>query len=227
MATLADWRIDQSRAHAELGEALTFRTDPRSIKKLIKKECFVGNNWLQQKPFFDYFIVGGDWHRDHAWVADDRNFLEMKELLAVRGNFRASESYRKCIEELHNGVPQKGIEGDYFATVADIDEAFAYYLDLIVSMESVGYLPVLTSRKKKKEERHIGICIAPDGEFFHFRTGHHRLAIATLLNLNHVMVQVHCVHSEWAARAVRKYGGAELQAIVQAITNLAKEQKIG
>lgn len=225
MVMLTEYRIDQSVASFELGDDLVFRVDPNSIRKLIKKECLIGNDWLQQKPFFDFFIVGGDWDLDFSLVENDRNFIEMKELIEVRGDFKSSNARRICVEELQAGCPQKGIDGTHFKSIADVDESFSFYLDLIYSMESVGYLPVLTTRKCENEH-HIGVGVARDGELFHFRTGHHRLAIGRLLNLNSVMVHVHCVHSQWAAKAVAEYGGTELEAIKFSIKRLAKEMEV-
>lgn len=226
MVTVSDCRLEQSEAHAALGSALVFATPPHSIKKMIKKECFIGNDWLQQKEFFDYFVVGGNWDQDYSFVSEDRNFVEMKELISVRDGFRSSSAYKQCVEELQIGCPQKGIDGNYFTSIDDVDEAFIYYLDLIRSMETVGYLPILTSRKKT--ESHIGVGISREGELFHFRTGHHRLAIASLLNLNSVIAQVHCVHSQWADAAVLEYGGTEIDAIRSAIKHhLVKEKESG
>jgi hypothetical protein len=226
MVTLSEIRVDQSYAHAQLGTDLVFQVNPATIKKLIKKECRVGSDWLQQKPFFDYFVIGGDWDRDYSWVAEDRNYIEMGELLACRENFRSSDAYSRCVAELLEGHPQKGKDGTPFESVGEIDEAFRHYLALITSMETRGYLPTLDTTKAEGE-RHIGVAIARDGELFHFRTGHHRLAIARQLGLSSALVQVHCVHSEWANKAVRERGGDELQAIRQAIGTLAKEQEIG
>lgn len=222
MLALSNCRIDQAHAHAEMGETLVFRVNPSVINKLIKKECRVGNDWLQQKPFFDFFVIGGDWDREYSWVSEDRNFKEMGQLLKYRENFRESEAYAKCVEEFLAGCPQKGKDGTLFSSLEEIDEAFRHYLDLIGSMEAGGYQPVLQTAKKEGE-RHIGVAITRDGELFHFRTGHHRLAIAKQLGLSSVYVHVHCVHSEWADMAMRRFGGSELQAIKQSIMNLAKE----
>lgn len=226
MMALGDLRLDQAEAHRTLGEDLVFRTNPAKIEKLIKKECAVGNDLLQQKAFFDFFVVGGDWDKDYSLVVEDRNFLEMGELISARDDFRATQAYATCVAELHQGCPQKGKTGSPFESIEDIDETFRHYLGLITNMEANGYLPVLNTAKPEGE-RHIGVAIARDGALFHFRTGHHRLAIARQLGLSSALVQVHCVHSEWADKAIRDHDEDELQAIKQAIRTLAKEQDIG
>lgn len=226
MLTLADTRLDQRAVADSLGDALIFAADPSQINKLIKKECPVSNDWLQQKAFFDYFIVGGDWDRDFSLVRDDRNYLEIVELLTYREAFRSSPSYARCVTEIRQGTAQKGIHGVPFATAADVDETFTFYLDLIDDMRRRGYQSILQTTKPSPE-RHIGVGVAQDGELFHFRTGHHRLAIAKQIGLKSVLVHVHCVHSDWARTAVKAHGGQEIDALKIELGRLAKEQGIG
>lgn len=221
MIRLEGMRFPQERALAVFGDRLVFRTDPQRIRKLVKKECRVGNDWMPQKAFFECFIVGGDWHLDHGLVNEDRNYLEMRDLLIYKDEFQHSPAYRKCVHELEEGTPQKGVHGKLFACEEDIIETFRYYLALAASMKNNGYRAILETTKSTPE-RHIGVCIAPDGELFHFRTGHHRLAIAQLSGVSPVMVHVHCVHPLWVEGALREHGSDEIEAIGAALAAVAR-----
>ncbi len=205
-----------------LGDSVVFSVDPSRITKQLKKECLVGNDWVPQKPFFEYFVVGGNWDLDYGEVNQDRNFQEISDLLEYGHEFRKSATYATCIEELKRGVPQKGVHGAPFETEADIAETFTYYLNLIEDMRAHGYRSILETTKRTPE-RHIGISIAPSGEIFHFRTGHHRLAIAKQIGLKSVLVHVHCAHSRWVENAMREHGVDEINAIKLALNELSKE----
>lgn len=223
---IEDCRYEQTIAHSQLNDRLVFRVRPTQITKMIKRECPVGNELLQPKPFFDYFIVGGLWENSYSLIKDDRIYREMVDLISFGDDFRRSRSYRERVTELRAGVPRNGIYGTLFETCRDIDESYRYYIALIASMRENGYLPILDTLKPTPE-RHVGVAITPGGEFLHFRTGHHRIAIAQLLNLESMLVQVHCVHGQWALEASAKFGGTELQSMGLAIDELSKEQGFG
>jgi hypothetical protein len=219
MIYIEDCRLPQEEAFSILGDSIVLSIDPSKITKLIKKECLVGNDWLPQKPFFEYFVVGGDWDKNYGEVKSDRNYQEICDLIKYGHAFRKSDTYAMCVDELKNGFPQKGVHGFPFKTEADIDETFNYYLNLIQTMKAYGYRPILET-SKPTPERHIGVSIAPSGEFFHFRTGHHRLAIANQIGLKSVLVHVHFVHSKWAENATNAYKFDEMTSIKFALNTL-------
>lgn len=219
MINIKDYRLPQEEAFSILGDSIVISTAPSKITKLVKKECLVGNDWLPQKPFFEFFVVGGDWDKNYGEVKADRNYQEISDLIKYGYAFRKSDTYAMCVDELKIGVPHKGVHGFPFRAEADIDETFTYYLNLIKTMEADGYRSILET-SKPTPERHIGVSIAPTGEFFHFRTGHHRLAIAKQIGLKSVLVHVHCVHSKWAENATNAYGFDEMTSIKLALNKL-------
>ncbi len=189
-------RLEQEKAHLELGESLSIDINPRLIVKSIRKEFKVGNDLLQNKQFFKWFVVGGDWDINYELFSKERNYGEILDLINYDSEFRSSLSYKRCVSELHAGVPQKGFDGIPFKSKEDVENTFNYYLKLISSMRESGYLPqklLLSS----KEDSDIGIAISSTSEIFHFRTGHHRLAIAQLLNIPKVRAKVQIVHPTW------------------------------
>ena len=196
MINVESARLNQKYAHLKLGELLSLEVEPNVIKKTICKEFKVGNDMMQNKAFFKWFIVGGDWDTKYNLFQDERNFCEIIDLIEFQDHFRNSNSYRRCVLELQKGIPQKGFDGLPFEKIKDIDDTFAFYLKLISAMKKNGYLPQ-KQLSKPKHDSDIGVAISSTGELFHFRTGHHRLAIAQLLNLPTVTVSVQIVHHNW------------------------------
>ena len=214
--------IRQEYVKKILGQNLIFKINPKYIQKQVKKECYIGNDWLQQKAFFEYFFIGGDWEDGCTLIENDLNYIEMKQLLIFREKFRESPAYLSCVKEFYDGRPQKGCDGNYFNSILKIDETFSYYLGLIKSMASKGYLQDLPAPNKEGEEYHIGVAIGQAGELFHFRTGHHRLAISKLLNLDSIFIQVHCVHTGLLRNLVKDYGPKEIKETGNIIRNFVK-----
>ena len=189
-------RLKQKTVHLKLSEILSLEVDPNVINKAIRKEFKVGNDILQDEAFFEWFVIGGDWDAKYELFKNERNFSEIVDLIEYQGDFRNSESYSRCVLELQSETPQKGFNGLPFQTIKDIDDTFMFYLELISSMGKNGYLPQ-EQLPNPKNDADIGVAISSTGELFHFRTGHHRLAIAQLLKLPRVKVSVQLVHQNW------------------------------
>jgi len=202
MISIQSQRLLQTSVHTKLGDLLSFEINPNRISKTILKEFFVGNDWLQNRAFFDWFIVGGDWDVKTGLFRQERNFKEILDLFDHGKYFRDSFSYKKCVLEWQRGIPQKDYRGNHFREIQDIDDTFSYYLGLIESMKENGYVPQ-EFLNKTGQERDIGVAISSSAEPFHFRTGHHRLAIAQILQLPSIRVHVHFVHHNWIASGAK------------------------
>ena len=202
-----DCRFNQNEAHDLFGELLTVKVNPAVIEKQVKKTVRKYNDILHPKQFHDYFIVGGNWDIDYTYIEADRNYNEMRELIE-NPDYKNTYSYQLNIEEWLNGIPPKDHNGRYFNSIAAINRTYEYYLSLIASMSKNGYI---------KSRENIGVAIAPTGELYHFRTGHHRLAIAKLLKLDEVTIKIYLVHLLWLEEMKRIYGQNEIRAIKKGI----------
>jgi hypothetical protein len=216
MINVESVRLDQEMVHSELGEWLSVDINPRLIAKSIRKEFKVGNDFLQNRQFFRWFVVGGDWDTNNELFNKERNYAEILDLINYESEFRSSPSYKRCVSELQAGFPQKGFDGIPFKSKEDVENTFNYYLELISSMRENGYLPqkILLSSKKDSD---IGIAISSTSEFFHFRTGHHRLAIAQLLNIPTVRAKVQIVHPTWLSSKGRDPVASGLNDILEGL----------
>lgn len=196
MIKIESARLKQKTVQLRLSRFLNFDVDPTVIQKTIRKEFKVANDLLQNVAFFEWFVIGGNWDTKYGLFRDERNYSEILDLVLFKNSFRNSKSYNRCVVEWQNGTPQKGFDGLPFQKIEDIDDTFDYYLNLISSMTANGYVPQ-KQIPNLKNDCDIGVAISSTGELFHFRTGHHRLAIAQILNLSSVRVSVQLVHQNW------------------------------
>jgi hypothetical protein len=216
MLEVTSYRHRQEAVKQILNEELSFEVNPLSLTKTIKKEFEVNNDLLQNQVFFEYFVVGGKWDLDYGHFREERNFLEMKDLVDFGSRFRESGSFKRSIKELEDNRPQKDHGGLFFKSIKDVEKSFEYYLELISKMRSKGYVSQnqLTGGKPDSE---IGVAISRNSELFHFRTGHHRLAIAQLIKLPSVKVTVHLVHENWVHNRLKLSNRSDILSSLQNI----------
>lgn len=183
----------QSEAHLALGDLIYTSLQPNIIRRQITKTCSVNGDLLQPKEFFDYFAVGGNWHQHASNFNQDHDYLQIKDIFDYRNDFKKSPSYRSQVQKLSNAEPQKDYLGMPILTEQQLQKTFQYYLDLLTDIEANGFDANKPSLKENGDDA-IGVALTPSFEFFHFRTGHHRLAIAQILNLLRVPVKIHLIH---------------------------------
>lgn len=186
----------QKEAHSFLGETLYFNINPTEIKLQIRKTNLVRGDTLQDKIFFDFFIIGGDWDKCGTPFSQDHDFKLMLDLFNYRKDFRDSPSYKFDVNRIREGLFQKDYLGKPMFTNKALEDNYNYYLGLLNSIEKSGYMNSAKSPKINGDEP-IGVSISSNGEFFHFRTGHHRLATAQILNLSEIPIKIQLVHMDW------------------------------
>jgi len=192
------FEISQNVARARLGDALELRVNPKWIKGIIKKTCLHEGRYIQEKMFFEDFVVGGDWDLLADFFENDPLYAEMADLVRFEGEYRSSPAFQLCVREVLEGAKRNGPDGRVMSSESDVDKMFSFYLGVMRSMEKYGYLDKI-DENRGKQEWHVGVAVTRDEQFLHFRTGHHRLALAQLLGLDRVIVHVHCVHEEWVS----------------------------
>lgn len=195
---ITSFELPQETAKHLLSRDLTLWVNPERISKQIRKDVEVGSDIMQAKTFFDFFFVDGEWDLDTSVTPfeSDRDFLEMRDLFHLGWSYQDSPSFVRCMSELESGKPRKDHNGIPFSSAESVDEYFRNYLQLFHSMSVRGYVPAYDLDGYEASDE-IGVAITRTGQLLHFRTGHHRLAIAKLLQLSRVYVQIHLVHHKW------------------------------
>jgi len=217
--------LTQTEAKHRFGPLLSFWVNPSHINFGIRKKFTVGNDPMPHLDFFKYFIIGGDWDEDSAPVSEDRNFLDIEDLIKFGKEYSKSMSFSRYVDEIIQKIPQKDHLGNRFESRDNVKESFEFYLNLIEKMRREGYIKK-NHLNDGKDDSDIGVAIGRLGELVHFRKGHHRLAIAKQIGLDRVAVVVQLVHSEWIKNQMRVNKCEESLAIEIGLRSLATRYEI-
>lgn len=218
MFAIRQGKLKTEKARHVFGSDLNMWINPKIIIKSIKKDTVVKNDIMQRKYFFNNFIVGGKWDLDNEYFCNDRNFTEICELFYFKEDYEHSPSYSRYLIDLNEGKSIKDHKGKRIESIEAVDEMYRYYLNLIELMK-FGYREKIDDDNVFDE---IGVAISSKSEFFHFRTGHHRLSIAKMLQLDRVKVSVHIVHSNWVLSQIDKYQLSEIDSIREGLNRLRR-----
>jgi tetratricopeptide (TPR) repeat protein len=141
---------------------------------------------------------------------------EMADLADAHFDFRHTEAYAQLMQLARAGSPGRR-NFVPLAYTAAIDWYFLHYLDLIRSIAANGMVPQSSLASARlpsdfdkqvfrapgeRKIRDIGVMIDRDGQLLRYGDGYHRFAIARMLGLATVPVQVLRVHGAWAVAQV-------------------------
>lgn len=182
-------RVEQflryGRHHAaELDPFRTIWIDPQSVHRRNEKLIAKSQRHLTH-------VIGGDWDRDLRPFGDHLLVESMHERFIDGQEWRDTKLY------------QAVVEGDEYwreiETVDEFDTRCRYLESLYASIRDEGYrTQAELSRLFPRTPGEVKVQIGRDGTFFYLN-GKHRLAIATVLGLDQIPVQVLVRHPEWQA----------------------------
>ena len=221
-ADLRSWRLPQEGVHETIKQCPIIFANPKFLERVVPKNNLVKNDWMQDKEFFNFFVVGGDWHQDATPFFGERDYQQIADIYEYGLNYEDSNSFMRNVEEVRLGISLKGYNKERMQSISDIRNNYNYYHNLLLSIKSEGYEEAVLSTERRDQ---VGVVIGKTGEFFHFRTGHHRLAIAKVLNLPKIPIWVHAVHEEWLLRQGEYDPTDEVQCIVDILTRISGEKK--
>ena len=217
--------LTQAEAKQRFGPLLSFWVNPRHINFGIKKNFDVCNDPMPHLDFFKYFVMGGDWDKDGVPVGEDRNFLDIQDLIKFGKEYSKTMSFSRYVYEIIQKIPQKNHLGNRFESRDNVEDSFEFYLNLIEKMRQEGYIKKDYLNDGKKDSD-IGVAIGRLGELIHFRKGHHRLAIAKQIGLERVAIAVQLVHPDWIVKEMRAIKCEESLAIENGLRSLATRYEI-
>lgn len=150
------------------------------------------------------FIMGGDWDLGCIPFAAKPVYLEMRDLLLSGLPYRQTNAYATRMADLSADAPRKH-RGKALDSLEEIDRYFERYLWIADSMAHQGYRSNFDLGCPDKAE--IGVVVRRDGRLAHFQTGGHRLAIASIIGLSEIVVEVRMVHLNWMLEALANERG--------------------
>lgn len=183
------------------------------------------------------FVCMGEWH---GLLAPTTNYAVMREamqLYKARLHYKLTKVYERFYNLAQEGKP---VWRNQVALNSQerIDDYFERFVALFHSIQAHGVVSVnrlkghLTekfqpsaSRRRKTEwgERDIGVAIGPAGELVLLPGGKHRLAVATVLKISHVPVQVRMVHVDWLRKLPRRPGQPWADAVSEGIDAVRRQ----
>jgi hypothetical protein len=145
------------------------------------------------------WVLGGDWDLDTERFADDPRYIAIRDVMTRGAPWEQTESYQQAVERIDHGTPVW-----YCRTRTEYDQRCRAVEALYHQIEANGYL----SQRQLRERRpavvvvgrgdEVSVAIGRGGDFL-FIDGAHRLAIAKLLNVPSIPVEVRLRHADWMA----------------------------
>ena len=163
------------------------------------------------------WVVGGDWDLDPKPFDDDMRYRALRDVLVNGIPWDQTERYRVAIERIERGQPQW-----YCRTREEYDERCRGIERLYEHIKKDGFLTQGELRRRRATSAvggkgdEVTVAIARDGAVL-FIDGAHRLAIAKILEISRIPVEVIVRHADWMAFrfAVERYAATHGGAVPQ------------
>lgn len=152
-----------------------------------------------------YFVFPGDWDIEPLKLEDNITYQTMKSLLAHVDNYKKCDAYKEASQTVAGGEKLK-FNGRDFSDAGDVDKYFQNYADIAQSIKRDGFQSDLENLNDL-----IGVVLDRDGNFLHFRRGHHRLALARELGVEKIKVRILAIHPGFLVKVTQAPGNISEQ----------------
>lgn len=225
--------VPHSLAQAVLGPGLCLEINAKHLARQLigKVECAGGETRLLKH----WFVGGGDWKPITRMFTKHVIYGEMQDILRLGPGFRESRFHAAMLAKAAEGTPP--IRNDIaLDTPALVDAYFERYLALFDSVRRHGILRVSSNRRllwsdmtsglrnwwQGIREVDIGVAVGADGGIYRLQNAQHRCAIAILLKLSRVPVEVRMVHRRWLRQTLERHPDLPpAQAVVAALAAMS------
>jgi hypothetical protein len=223
-------------AMAHFGDALLVDIPTSSIHLRLPDWIGFGSTRLNTN---DYFLGGGDWRGfSHAFLGSTVA-REARELAEHGLDYRKTRTYANYLKRAQAGKPitrnrvilesPELIEG-YFERFVTLFQSIQQHgvrrLDEVRQWEPELARPSAIRRGfTERGEKELGVAIGETGEIYRLPGGQHRTAIAMVLGVETLPVQIRLIHAQWLRQALGATGGDFIAAIKGGIAQLAVPQE--
>jgi len=186
---------------------------------------------------FDHFLLGGDWSAVCKPIDQTRVYKEVQDLLAFGENFAQSPTYQAYVQQLTAGKVMRRAHVNLLSR-QDVDAYYHRSLALVASIQQHGFLAqpkaVLTDVRRAGfagwrsklwdwQDHEMGIAIDATGQVIRLPGGQHRTAIALLLQMPTLPVQLRVVHPEWVKAQMLQHNCSAWPAIIRGLRQMAQD----
>lgn len=209
-------------AKAALVEHLTLQIDPARLTHRL-------HDWVSldedERPrhINDYFLCFADWSPALKPIAKSPVYIEAVQLLETGLDYKLTSAYQRYIKRLEKGVATARNRSP-LDTVEKINLYFERFVNLFSSIQRHGFLPLEDARHAAQPlntasairswrtnygESDLGIAIGASRELVALPGGQHRLAVALVLKLNSIPVQLRLVHATRFSKDIKDDGSID------------------
>lgn len=156
----------------------------------------------------DYFLGAGDWAPLIRATDDDPVRAEARQLREAGLVYTATAAYQQLAREIDRGAAPRR-QGRALRTRADLDAYFRRFVRLYQAIEAHGMLPhhaLDAPGLRYNADRALGIAVDADGTWHRLQGGNHRWAIAQVLGIETVPVELRLVHVLALPDALMEFG---------------------
>ncbi len=218
-------------AHRMLGEQLTVECDPKKIVHRISAR-------LRPSLSRRYFVVGGDWDLNPDVLQTQLHYREIAEMFRNNHVAKNCRTFREAMNDIKSGKLVQFRD----LVMRNEEDVLCYYRRLSALISSIaehGYQRQEQLARKnlgshfddgirlpggRRTESEIGVAIGRIGEYLFFKKGHHRLAIAAMLGLKRVPVEIRFVHTGWLVDRLNKMRHSSLEDLIMELS--AREESL-
>ncbi len=144
----------------------------------------------------DYFLGTGNWAPLIRSTNGDPVREEARQLLEADLSYKQTEVYQTLVQAVRDNPPQRR-QGRQLTEVADVDRYFERFVRLFDSIMQHGMLEhAVLDRKALRfsRERGMGVAVDRNGSLHRLQGANHRWAIAQVLEIREVPVEIRLVH---------------------------------
>lgn len=191
---------------------LIIQINPSHLKYTLKDWVKIDNTEIVNTNH--YFIGSGDWKNILFEIEKTPVFRELNELIKCDFDYKNTKLYARYVENIQNNIPSKK-QHRVLDSKEAINSYFKKFIDLYDSIKTRGFLPAHHFVDFKNKE--IGIAILQDGTIVKMIGAQHRVAIAKVLKIQSIPVEIRMIHKDYLNVICAKYSLNYSDAILKII----------
>jgi len=166
--------------------SLSLEVDPNSLNNLVSFK-----NKYQRRHLGNRFIWDGDWDKRTRHFHDTKRYKFLADIWENRSDLSKSKRFHELVNMYKKGKPYRSYhKGVYLDTEQKVHRFLQIYLTFMEQLRRYGYDPSLAVDP-------VGVALDRQGKLIKINKGLHRLAMAQIVGLKKIPVQVRAVHRLW------------------------------
>ncbi len=143
------------------------------------------------------WVFDGEWDALGNFFTADPRYRSVKDVLVFGSRWQETEAYAQALADLEKGLPHR-----HCWTTEELDQRYDALDDVVETIRSEGYLTQRELFRRRTPAAQLGrgdeisVSIGRHGDIL-YHDGAHRLAIAKLLGVDLLPVEVVVRHSGW------------------------------